>query len=121
MPDDTKNAPARNLRKSLIRQAKYRLPTAMMTAAAHTSRDRQINRLVKRSEATGEKLPNNKIFTYHASGCRLAYSSAMNEVEVFEYEHDNKELYTKGYSKASNAGQFIDAWGRLSNHAADAS
>jgi hypothetical protein len=45
----------------------------------------------------------------------------MNEVEVFEYEHDNKELYTKGYSKASNAGQFIDAWGRLSNHAADAS
>jgi hypothetical protein len=25
----------------------------MMTAAAHTSRDRQINRLVKRSEATG--------------------------------------------------------------------
>lgn len=68
-----------------------------------------------------KELPNNKILTYHASGCRLAYSSAMNEVEVFEYEHDNKELYTKGYSKASNAGQFIDAWGRLSNHAADAS
>jgi hypothetical protein len=67
------------------------------------------------------KLPNNKILTYRASGCRLAYSSAMSEVEVFEYEHDNKELYTKGYSKASNAGQFIDGWGTLSNHAADAS
>jgi hypothetical protein len=67
------------------------------------------------------KLPNNKILTYRASGCRLAYSSAMSEVEVFEYEHDNKELYTKGYSKASNAGQFIDAWGSLSSHAADAS
>ena len=68
-----------------------------------------------------KKLPNNKILTYHASGCRLAYSSAMGEVEVFEYEHDNKQLYTKGYAKASNAGKAIDAWGKLSNHAADAS
>ena len=31
---DTKNAPARILRKSLFRRAKYRLLTAMMAAAA---------------------------------------------------------------------------------------